>query len=142
MNCFPNIHKIDGKTLEEVEEYIYLGQRITLKKDYDGEIKRRIKIGWKTFGINRDVLKSKMPMCLKRKVYNQCVIPAMTYGCETWKLTKGTENLLRIAQRAMERAMLEITMRDRHRSTWIRARTGVKDIVQVVKNRNGHGQDT
>merc|ERR1711942_600267 len=59
--------KIDGKTLEEVEEYIYLGQRITLKKDNDGEIKRRIKIGWKTFGMNRDVLKSKMPRCLKRK---------------------------------------------------------------------------
>ena len=60
-------------------------------------------------------------MCLKRKVYNQCVIPAMTYGCETWKLTKRTENLLRIAQRAM----LGITMRDRHRSTWIRAKTRV-----------------
>ena len=42
-------------------------------------------------------------------------------------------NLLRIAQRAMERAMLGITMRDRHRLTWIRTKTGVKDIVQVVK---------
>ena len=45
-------------------------------------------------------------MCLKRKVYNQCVKPAMTYGYETWKLTKRTENLLRIAQRSMERATL------------------------------------
>ena len=83
-----------------------------------------------------------MPVCLKRKVYNSCVIPALTYGCETWKLPKRTENLLRIAQRAMERAMLRISLRDRHRSTWIRAKTGVKDIVQVVKNRNGDGQDT
>ena len=33
----------------------------------------------------------------------------------------------------MERAMLGITMRDRHESIWIRAETGVKDIVQVVK---------
>ena len=33
----------------------------------------------------------------------------------------------------MERAMLGITMRDRHRSTRIRAKTGGKDIVQVVK---------
>ena len=74
----PNEIKINGKTLEEVEECVYLGKRITLKKDHDDEIKRRIKIGWKTSGINRDVLKSKMPMCLKRKVYNQCVIPAMT----------------------------------------------------------------
>ena len=38
-----------------------------------------------------------------------------------------------MAQRAMGRAMLWITMRDRHRSTWIRAKTGVKGIVQVVK---------
>ena len=60
-------------------------------------------------------------------------ILAMTYGCETWKLTKRTENLLRIAQRVMERAMLGITMRDGHRSTGIRAKTGVKFIVQVVK---------
>jgi len=33
----------------------------------------------------------------------------------------------------MERAMLGITQRDRHRSSGIRAKTGVKDIVQVVK---------
>ena len=58
----PTEIKNDGKTVEEVEEYINLGQRITLKKDHDGEIKQRVKIGWKTFGINRDVLKSKMPV--------------------------------------------------------------------------------
>ena len=51
----------------------------------------------------------------------------------TWKLTKQAENLLRVAQRAMERAMLGITLRDRKRSTWIREKTKVKDIVQVVK---------
>jgi len=99
----------------------------------NGEIKRRIKIGWKTFGLNRDILKSNMLMCLQRIVYNQCVIPAMTYGCETWKLTKKTENLHRIAQRAKERSMLGIIMWDRHRSTWISAKTRVKDIEQVVK---------
>ena len=129
----PQAIKIDGKDLEQVDEYIYLGQLIKLKKDNDSEIKRRIKIGWMTFGKNRDILKSKMPICLKRKIYNQCVIPAMTYGCETWKLTKQAENLLRIAQRAMERAMLGITLRDRKRSTWIREKTKVKDIIQVVK---------
>ena len=39
--------------------------------------------------------------------------------CETWKLTKQAENSPRIAQRAMERAMLGITLRDRKKSTWI-----------------------
>ena len=72
-------------------------------------------------------------MCLKRKVYNGCILPAMTYGCETWKLTKSSENKLRIAQRAMERAMLGVTLRDRKRSTWIRGKTRVKDIIQIIK---------
>jgi len=37
----------------------------------------------------------------------------------------------------MERAILGVTMRDRHRSTWIRAKIGVKVIVQVVKKQKG-----
>jgi len=57
----------------------------------------------------------------------------MTYGCETWKLIKQAENSLRIAQRAMESTMLGITLRERKRSEWIREKTKVKDIVQVVK---------
>ena len=79
------------------------------------------------------ILKSKMPICLKRKIYIQCVIPAMTYVCETWKLTKQTENLFRIAQKAMERTMLGMTLRDRKRSAWIREKTRIKDIIQVFK---------
>ena len=61
----PQAIKIDGKTLDQVDEYIYLGQLIKLKKDHGSEIKRRIKIGWMTFGKNRDILKSKMPIFLK-----------------------------------------------------------------------------
>jgi len=57
----------------------------------------------------------------------------MTYGYETWKLTKQAENSLRVAQRAMGRVMLGMKLRDRERSTWIREKTKVKDIVQVVK---------
>ena len=49
------------------------------------------------------------------------------------KTDKKAENLLRVAQRAMERAMVGITLRDRKRSTRIREKTRVKDIVQVVK---------
>ena len=66
-------------------------------------------------------------MCLKRKVYNACVIPALTYACETWKLTKCNEDLLRVAQRAMERAMLGFTLRDMKSTTWIRKKTGISD---------------
>ena len=127
--------EIEDEILEEVDEYINLGQLIKVEKDHDCEIKRRITIGWKAFGMNRDLLKSTLPMGLKRKVYNACIIPAMTYGCETWKLTKRSETLLIIAQRAMERAILGITLRDRNRSSWIRSKTRVRDIIQFINQR-------
>ena len=101
--------------MEKVNEYVYLGQLITMRNDKSDEIKRRIAAGWGAFGQNRYVLKSNMPLSLKRKVYNQCIQAAMTYGCQTWAVTKRIQDRLRTTQRSMERAMLGITKRD-HRT--------------------------
>ena len=69
----------------------------------------------------------------KSEVYNQYLIPAITYQNETRKLTKRTENILRIAQKDTERAMQGENLRDRNRLTWIKAGARVKDSVHVVK---------
>ena len=72
-------------------------------------------------------------MSLRRKVYNQCVLPTMTYGSETWSLTKYLETKLQTAQRAMERQMLHISLRDKVKCTTIRQLTGVADILIKIK---------
>ena len=69
-------------------------------------------------------------MSLKRKVFNQCVLPAVTYGCQTWSLTKALVKKLETSQRAMKRRMLNVKLKDRIRNTTIRQRTRVTDIVQ------------
>ncbi|KAI5737947.1 hypothetical protein M8J77_001036 [Diaphorina citri] len=125
--------KINDNIIEEVKEYIYLGQEITMEGNIANEIARRIRIGWATFGKNNIIFKSKMPLHLKRKVFDQCVLPAITYGCETWSLTKRAMQKLQTAQRSMERSMLGITRRDRKRITWIRSQTKVMDIVERIK---------
>ncbi|KAI8494201.1 hypothetical protein Bbelb_279610 [Branchiostoma belcheri] len=56
----------------------------------------------------------------------------MTYGSETWALTSTQMEMLRVAQRKMERIMLGITLRDRKRNSWIRLQTGVTDIITAV----------
>ncbi|CAH2235770.1 jg7628 [Pararge aegeria aegeria] len=56
----------------------------------------------------------------------------MTYGSETWSLTMGLIRRLRVTQRAMERAMLEVSQCDRIRNVEIRRRTRVTDIAQRV----------
>ncbi|XP_045505544.1 uncharacterized protein LOC123701954 [Colias croceus] len=67
----------------------------------------------------------------------------MTYGTETWPLTLGLVHKLSVAQRAMERAMLGVSLRDRIRNEEIRRRTGVTDIARRIKRfwNGGHELD-
>ena len=52
-------------------------------KNQDKEIQRRITAGWTAFAQHRDIFKGNIGTCLKRQVYNSCILPAMTYGVET-----------------------------------------------------------
>ena len=104
--------------------YVYLGQHYSLKENnQDKEIQRRIMAGWAAYAKHRDIFKSNLAIFLKRQVYNSCVLPAMTYGAETWTLTKQAQNKLAAAQTKMERSMLNITYKDRRTNIWVRERT-------------------
>jgi len=125
---------IEDHEIERVEEYKYLGQTLKMEDCTSEEVMRRIKSGWSCFGRHKDILCNKnVPMSLRRKVYNQCVLPTMTYGSETWSTTKHLERKLHSAQRAMERQMLQISLRDKVRCTDIRHQTGVTDILTKIK---------
>ena len=124
---------VHGSKIKRVTEYIYLGQVITLSKDgQDIETKRRIQYGWAAFRKLSEVFQGDFPICLKRKLFNQCVLPTMTYGSETWNLTKQTVHQLQVAQRAMERAILGISLLDHVPNVEIRKRTKVTDITRKV----------
>jgi hypothetical protein len=128
--------KLNGTLLEQVDEYIYLGQRFSLiDKNQDNEIRRRIKAGWQAFGRHNQIMKGTLPICLKRKVFNQCILPAMTYGAETWTLSSKMESKLAAAQHNMERSILNITYKDRKTNKWVRDQTKVQDIMEIIKNR-------
>lgn len=124
---------IGTQEVEQVNDYVYLGQLVTMQNDKSDEIKRRIAAGWGVFGQYRDILKSKIPLSLKRKVYNQCIQAAMTYGCQTWAVTKRMQDRLKTTQRSMERAMIGITRRDHRTNEWVRQQTGVQDIIVRIK---------
>ena len=70
-------------------------------------------------------------MSLKRQVFDQCVLPSMTYGCQTWSLTKAMGQKLKTAQRAMERTILKLKIKDGVPCMGIRNRTGIQDIGQL-----------
>lgn len=126
--------RIDNCILEKVNEYIYLGQILKLGKDNQtAEIQRRIRLAWAGFGKLSFVLKNpKLPQYQKSRVFNQCILPVLTYGCQTWTLTKVNVDKLAKTQRSMERNMLGIRLIDRKTNIWIRSKTKVKDVVEYV----------
>lgn len=99
---------IKQQTLEVVDHYVYLGHNIKLEKENQAaEITRRVGLTWAAFGKLGFILRDRtMPINLKRKVFESCVLPVTTYGLETTELTQNSANRLRVCQRAIERAML------------------------------------
>ncbi|CAB3248796.1 unnamed protein product [Arctia plantaginis] len=132
-HVLPEPIAVHGAVLEVVQNYVYLGQTLQLgRNNFEDEVNRRIRLGWAAFGKLRRVFSSSIPQCLKTKVFNECVLPVMTYGAETWTLTVRLVHKFKVAQRAMERAMLGVSLRDRIRNEVIRQRTKVTDIAYRI----------
>ena len=63
-----------------------------------------------------NTMKNNLPPSLKGKVYYQWILPVLTYGSETWSITKILEQKLQSGQKGMEIMMFGITLRDRKRT--------------------------
>ena len=124
---------IEGIEIEKVESYKYLGQMISTENRTLEEVLTRIKTGWSVFYKYKEIFLDKdLPMSLKRKAYNQCVIPTLSYGSQTWSLTKEIVNKLEVCQRAMERKILGIKLQDKISNKEIREKTKLNDILRVI----------
>ena len=124
---------IGQQKIEKVTEFKYLGQTTHLKDTTKEEIYARIRAGWSCFGKNKEILQDKqLPISLKKQVMDQCILPTMTYGCQTWSLNKQMTNKLRTAQWAMERKMLDLKLKDKIPCAEIRKRTKIIDIIEYT----------
>ena len=125
--------QIENQKIEKVKNYKYLGQNTVFENKTKEEIAIRIRNAWFAFGKYRDIFQDKnLPMTLKKKVFNQSILPIMTYGCQTWSLTKELSSKLQTTQRSMERKMLGIKLQDKVPCTTIRQKTGVTDVLKYA----------
>ena len=124
--------KLEGRVLEKVDEYVYLGTLVNPQNDINAELSRRKHSGWKAFWKLKDVLTNRrLSMETRASIFNTHVLPALTYAAETWNPTGTEEQALRVTQRAMERRMLGVRRRDLHNDQ-LRAQTNVHDVVKHI----------
>ena len=79
--------QIEGKTMETVSDFIFLGSKITADGDCSHEIKRHLLLGRKVITNLESILKSR-DMTLPTKVHlvKAIVFPVVMYACESWTI--------------------------------------------------------
>ncbi|KAJ2937401.1 hypothetical protein O0L34_g19084 [Tuta absoluta] len=120
--------EIDGQMIHYVDEYTYLGQIASFENRQDKEIERRIQNAWKSYWSMKELMKGDLPLSLKRKLVDMCILPVLTYGAQVWSLTEAQKSKLKVCQRAMERSILGVKRIDRVRNTTLRSKTGIMDV--------------
>ena len=82
--------EIDGKKVETVSDFIFLGSKITVDGDCSHEIKRRLLLGRKVMTNLDSILKSRDIILLtKVRLVKAMIFPVVMYGCESWTVMKA-----------------------------------------------------
>ena len=81
--------QIDGKTMETVTGFIFLGSKITADGDSSHEIKRYLPLGRKAMTNLDSIFKSRdITLPTKVRLVKAIVFPVVMYGCESWTIKK------------------------------------------------------
>ena len=111
---------INGRKIEEVDSYIYLRQMVTKDHDQELELRCRISLGWTAFGKLDSIMWNKsIPLRFKMKVHNEYIHPVITYGSETWSLSKTQLQKMVTTQYKMEWIVMGLSLHDRKSANWI-----------------------
>ena len=85
-----SLWQIDGKTVETVTDFIFLGSRITVDGDCSHKIKRCLLLGRKTVTNLDSILKCRDIILLKKvHIVKAAFFPVVTYKLESWTTKKA-----------------------------------------------------
>ena len=77
--------------MEDVEEFVYLGSKISRSGGTDEDITQRTRKARQFFAILRPVRKSNaISSHIKLRIFNSNVKSVLWYGSETWRVTSGS----------------------------------------------------
>ncbi|KAJ4439255.1 hypothetical protein ANN_07375 [Periplaneta americana] len=84
--------KIGDLSFEEVEQFKYLGAKVTNINDTREKIKRTINMGNAcNYSVEKLLSSSLLSKNLKVRIYKTVILPVVLYGCGTWTLTLREE---------------------------------------------------
>ena len=129
--------KINALDLEQVKSYEYLGTIISSDGKIDAEIKNRTKKAMNIYHTinNTTIGKKELSQEAKMLIYNSVYVPTLTYGAESWTLTKYQEEKLNMPEMKYLRKVVGKTRRDKVRNNTIREEVGQTAIQNHIKKK-------
>ena len=101
---------IEGRAIEQVKKFIYLGHLITDNGKCDSEIKRRIEIARGAFNnISKVITSQKISISTRLRLIKCYVWSTLTYGAETWTISKTLAGRINAFEMWTYRKMLKLS---------------------------------
>jgi hypothetical protein len=132
----PQIIMVDGKQVEEVDEFCYLGSVISGDTSCDKDIRTRLGKANATFTRLNTIWRNKSLDCkIKIRLYDSLVLSALLYGAETWPMTVANMKRLEAAHHKWQRKILGVIWKDKISNEKIRERTGMEKLELIIRRR-------
>ena len=105
-----------------------------MTKGTEREVNRRIALAWKKYWGLKHIMKGPYKIEQKSEIFNSCVLPTLTYGVQTWAMTKKEEEKIRVTQNAMERSMLGVKPKDKIKMEHIKKKLNKNnDLLKTIR---------
>lgn len=128
--------QVDGKELEEVLKFVYLGGTLTQKGGSEEDIRSRLGKARAAFSKLRNIWKSsQLKLNTKLKIFKSNVVAVLLYGCETWRMTKSDETKLDVFLHKSLRRLMKIYWPMKVSNKEIHNRANISPISEQIFRR-------
>ena len=129
--------KIENDTIEEIEEFEYLGSIISNNGDINKEIQRRMAIALQKTRQMRKLWHG-TDKNTKIRFLRALIFPIATYGCETWTINKTSERKINAFELKCYRKILRVPWTEKRTNNSILQELNIKEgwlLSTIIKRK-------
>ena len=134
---------MDGKRIQQVQRFTYLGSIVTEDGYTLADVKSRIALAKKKFMERREILSGEMGIEMKKKLVKCLIWSVATFGAETWIMNAETRRRIESFEMWCWRRMLKVKWTEKRSNEWVLEQVGemwtlLKAIERRKKQWLGH----